>query len=208
MARNPTITTISTRAWRLSLTRIPNATTSDSGISRIAKISSRSLKPVGFSNGWAELALYGPPPLVPSSLIASCEANGPPGMCCSVISVVWSIVVADRVAAQVLNRALRDQDHRHHHRERDQDPHDRPCQVDPEVAEVARAGAGDAADQTDHHRHAGRRRHEVLDGEPDHLREVAHRLLAREPLPVGVGDEADGGVERTHRRRRSSGRSG
>ena len=33
----------------------------------------------GFSYGWAELALNGPPPLVPSSLIASWEAIGPPG---------------------------------------------------------------------------------------------------------------------------------
>ena len=33
----------------------------------------------GFSNGWAELALKKPPPLVPSSLIASWLATGPPG---------------------------------------------------------------------------------------------------------------------------------
>ena len=34
-------------------------------------------RPVGFSNGYAELTLKKPPPLVPSSLIASCEATGP-----------------------------------------------------------------------------------------------------------------------------------
>ena len=33
---------------------------------------------VGFSNGCAELALKKPPPLVPSCLMASCEATGPP----------------------------------------------------------------------------------------------------------------------------------
>jgi hypothetical protein len=32
---------------------------------------------VGFSKGWALLALKNPPPLVPSILMASCEATGP-----------------------------------------------------------------------------------------------------------------------------------
>ena len=32
---------------------------------------------VGFSNGCAELALKKPPPLVPRSLIAICDAAGP-----------------------------------------------------------------------------------------------------------------------------------
>jgi hypothetical protein len=34
-------------------------------------------RPVGFSNGIAELTLKKPPPFVPSSLIDSCEATGP-----------------------------------------------------------------------------------------------------------------------------------
>ena len=33
---------------------------------------------LGFSNGWDEFALKNPPPLVPSSLMASWEATGPP----------------------------------------------------------------------------------------------------------------------------------
>ena len=37
---------------------------------------------VGFSNGCAELALKKPPPLVPSILIASCEATGPTAIVC------------------------------------------------------------------------------------------------------------------------------
>ena len=37
---------------------------------------------VGFSNGWALLALKNPPPLVPSSLITSCEATGPMAIVC------------------------------------------------------------------------------------------------------------------------------
>ena len=45
-----------------------------------------SCQPLGFSNGWAELALKKPPPLVPSCLMASCEATGPPGIAWSVTS--------------------------------------------------------------------------------------------------------------------------
>ena len=40
------------------------------------KISIRLVSAFGFSNGCAELALKMPPPLVPSSLIASWEAAG------------------------------------------------------------------------------------------------------------------------------------
>ena len=38
-------------------------------------VRSRLVKPVGFSKGWPALALKGPPPLVPSCLIASWEAD-------------------------------------------------------------------------------------------------------------------------------------
>ncbi len=38
---------------------------------------------VGFSNGCAEFTLAKPPPLVPSSLMASWLAIGPPVTCCS-----------------------------------------------------------------------------------------------------------------------------
>ncbi len=42
-----------------------------------SSISKKLVNAVGFSNGWAEFVLKKPPPLVPSSLIASCEATGP-----------------------------------------------------------------------------------------------------------------------------------
>ena len=46
---------------------------------------------VGFSNGWAALALKKPPPLVPSCLIASCDATGPSArVCFAPSSVVMS----------------------------------------------------------------------------------------------------------------------
>ena len=35
---------------------------------------------LGFSNGWAELTLNQPPPLLPRSLMTSCDATVPPGM--------------------------------------------------------------------------------------------------------------------------------
>ena len=46
-------------------------------MAKISTISMKFVSGVGFSNGWALLALKKPPPLVPSSLIASCEATGP-----------------------------------------------------------------------------------------------------------------------------------
>ena len=55
-------------------------------------ISKRFVQPVGFSNGWEEFALKNPPPFVPSSLMTSCEATGPPGRFCVLpASVVISV---------------------------------------------------------------------------------------------------------------------
>ncbi len=48
----------------------------------IASISRKFDSGVGFSKGCAEFAFANPPPLVPSSLIASCEAIGPIGRVC------------------------------------------------------------------------------------------------------------------------------
>ena len=52
-------------------------------------ISKKFVNPVGFSNGCAELTLKKPPPLVPSFLIASCEATGP--------IAIWSGETGDAV---------------------------------------------------------------------------------------------------------------
>ena len=51
-------------------------------MAKIRSISRKLVSGVGFSKGWALLALKKPPPLVPSSLIASCEATGPMAMIC------------------------------------------------------------------------------------------------------------------------------
>ena len=69
-------------------TQRPYMTTSENGISSSRKISSWLVNPLGFSNGCALLALNGPPPLLPRSLIASCEAKGPTAMVCVACSSV------------------------------------------------------------------------------------------------------------------------
>ena len=53
----------------------------------------------------------------------------------------------------------------------------------------------EAANQREHDDDAGGGRQEVLHRQRQHLRQVAHRRFAAIALPVGVGDEADGGVE-------------
>src|SRR3546814_12270571 len=55
---------------------------SDLPIARIDSISTKLVSAVGFSNGCALLALKKPPPLVPSSLIASWLATGPSAIVC------------------------------------------------------------------------------------------------------------------------------
>ena len=75
----------------------PKATASENGSSRKDQFSSRLLSADGFSNGCAELALKKPPPLVPSSLIASWKATGPREMVC----LAPSSVVASTDGASV-----------------------------------------------------------------------------------------------------------
>ena len=53
-------------------------------MSRIANISKKLLRGVGFSKGWAEFTLKKPPPLAPSCLMATWDATGPTAMSCSV----------------------------------------------------------------------------------------------------------------------------
>ena len=116
---------------------------------------------VGFSNGCAELALKKPPPLVPSCLMAICEAAGPTAIVCVVI--VWPSAVDVRLhQLRLLRRSQRLHDPlRHQHdgedeRERQQHVENGPGQVHPEVAQPVGGAAGEAADEGDHHRYARR----------------------------------------------------
>ena len=73
-------------------------------------------------------------------------------------------------------------------------------QIGPEIADSGRRGPRKAAHQCKGHREAGRRGDEIVHGEAEHLRQMAHRRLAGVVLPVGVGDEADRRVEGEIRR--------
>ena len=155
-------------------------------------ISTKFVNPVGFSNGCAEFVLKKPPPLVPSSLIASWEATGP-------IAIVLASPVGPlngQVVREVLDRALEDEHQRDHERDRRQHPQHRADQVLPEVAEALARAADDPADQRDRDRDPDAGGEEVLDGQPGHLAEVAHRRLAAVVLPVRVRHERRSRVER------------
>ena len=104
--------------------------------------------------------------------------------------------VRDGRARERLHDALGDDHDGDDHREGQQDVDDAAHGVAPEVADILRAGAGESTDQRDEHCHADRRGHEVLEREPQHLREVGHGGLAAVGLPVRVGREAGGRVER------------
>ena len=104
------------------------------------------------------------------------------------------------VLGEGLGHALDRQHHRHHHGQGQEhveaDPHHVPPEVAEPLAPVGGEGPGQRADNGD----AGGPGQEVLYGQADHLREVRHGRLAGIGLPVGVGDEADRGVERQVRR--------
>ena len=158
-------------------------------------------KGVGFSKGWAELALKKPPPLLPELLDGHLRGRGPYGDALGGHRV--SVGVRRRLdkggrlgIVKGLDDALREQDDGDDDRERQQDVEHRAGHVHPEVAERARRSSGEKprmrAMAT---AMPGGRRNEVLHGQPDHLGHVLHRGLAGVGLPVGVRDEADGGVE-------------
>ena len=77
--------------WRLSPTIWPNARHKPAGIKKIASICSEFVQALGFSNGCAELAFKNPPPLVPTILMASCEAIGPMGKVCVAATLATSV---------------------------------------------------------------------------------------------------------------------
>ncbi len=99
------------------------------------------------------------------------------------------------VRTEVVRHALPDEHQREDKRDRQQYPQRRARQIDPEVADGLGAAAREAANHRRRHRDSRRRREEVVRRQPDHLRQVTQRLLARVRLPVGVGREARGSVE-------------
>ncbi len=75
-----TMTARRAQPWRALPAIRPKVNVRPNGMMMTRSIANQSENPVGFSNGWDELALKKPPPLVPSCLIASCEATGPSGI--------------------------------------------------------------------------------------------------------------------------------
>ena len=102
-------------------------------------------------------------------------------------------------SGQRLGNAERNQHQRVNDADRQQDVEGDLGQIGPEIADPLGLAPGEAADQRECDRDARRRRQEVVHGEAGHLGEVRHGRFARVALPVGVGDEADGGVERNRR---------
>ncbi len=105
-----------------------------------------------------------------------------------------------RVRMEILDDSLRAEDDRDDDGDRQEDVERGARQVDPEVADPIRFVPRESANERDGDRDARGRRHEVLHGERGHLDEVAHRRFAAVPLPVRVGHEAHGRVERLVRR--------
>ena len=84
------MTASTAQPWRWSPTMRPNMLVSAAPIEKISTIWMKLVSALGFSNGCDELALKKPPPLVPSILMASCEATGP----CAITCLAPSSVVA------------------------------------------------------------------------------------------------------------------
>ena len=75
----------------------PKTLVSAAPSAKIATICRKFATAVGFSNGCAALTLKKPPPLVPSILIATCEATGPMAMVCRAPSRVVASIAPARV---------------------------------------------------------------------------------------------------------------
>ena len=76
-------------------------------------------------------------------------------------------------------------------------------QIHPEIADGLRRVPRDAAHERGGDGDADGGGKKVVDGQRHHLREIGHRGFAAVALPVGVGGEADGGVEREMLRQRA-----
>ena len=96
---------------------------------------------------------------------------------------------------QGLRDPLAHQHDRPDDRQGKEDVDDASNRVPPEVPQVVRSRSREATDHGDEHGHPDRRRQEVLEGQGEHLREIAHRCLAAVGLPVRVGQKAGRRIE-------------
>lgn len=100
---------------------------------------------------------------------------------------------------EILDDTARQQRQRGQHRQRKEQADDAAGQIDPEVAQGAARLGCEPADQSDDDAQAHRGGDEVLHGQACHLCRVAQGAFPGVRLPVGVGDEGGGGVERQRR---------
>ena len=100
------------------------------------------------------------------------------------------------VMSEGLRHTLPHQEQREHQAQRQQAVEGGAGHVDPEVAQGLGGFATDPTAQRDQDGETGGRTDEVLYGEASHLAEVAQGRFTTVVLPVGVGHETDGGVER------------
>ena len=126
-----------------------------------------------------------PPPLVPSSLIASCDATGPCGIFC---------VLPSRVLIAVSNgssgrRPARRGTARRRMRSAEGARASQRVRSTQKLPSVFAECARDAADDGDRQHDADGRGDEVVERQAEHLGEVRHRRLAAVGLPVRVRGE-------------------
>ena len=117
--------------WRWLPTMRPNTLVSAAPIAKIEIICTKFDSAVGFSNGCAALALKKPPPLVPSILIAICEATGPDR---DGLLGAFERRRLD-IGAERLRHALPDQEQRVDDADRQQDVERAARDIDPEIAD-------------------------------------------------------------------------
>ena len=104
------------------------------------------------------------------------------------------------VGRQGLRQAEHDQHDRQHKGQGQQDVESRPGQVGPEVSDAFPPIGDERPRQRRGDGRPGGGGDEILDGQSGHLGEGRHGGLTAIGLPVGVGHEADGGIERQMRR--------
>ena len=153
--------------WRRSFTMRPKVMHSPAAMARMLSIWMKLEMGELFSKGWAPLALKKPPPLVPSILMAICEAAGP-------MAITWSARRVD-VGREVLDQALGHEEEGENEGQGQQDVKGAAHQVHPGIAQARGAAARDAPDERHQHGNARGGGDKVLHSEAQHLGEVAQR---------------------------------
>ena len=97
---------------------------------------------------------------------------------------------------ECLRHALPDQEQCKWHADRQQHVESAACHIDPEIAYCPCGRARKTAYQNHRKNDPRRGRQKILLRQCKHLHEIRHCRFATIVLPVGVGDEADSGVER------------